>query len=186
MPRYTITFEIDTQCSEDLILDAIDENIGQHLDNGLGTEMPLVPRTLAVELSTPILISMTYSTTTPESVEQGDHADHGFAEPGGWQYSIADQRFHDRCKEIGASEALAEMTPKPTEFETIGECADFLKASGPLEPSDSSLGPNTWLTQIEPAQDAEFFEQGHETFLSFHFQDTDPQVQSAVLAEVLS
>ena len=35
-------------------------------------------------------ISYTYDVVTPESAEQGDTADHGFCEPGGWEYSLLD------------------------------------------------------------------------------------------------
>jgi hypothetical protein len=38
---------------------------------------------------------VTYDITTPESAEQGDYAESGFAHPGGWKYPATDPGPHE-------------------------------------------------------------------------------------------
>ena len=135
-------------------------------------------------MSNTIKIQMTFETVTPESAEHGDFADHGFAEPGGWKYSIADDNFQARVAKDGGEQALKDMTPEPLEFESVEDAVEFLTNSGPFEASDSTLSAGTWLTQCSAAQDRDFFEKGEETRLSFHIECNDPALVVEVLTEV--
>jgi hypothetical protein len=125
-----------------------------------------------------IKIQITYEKITPESAEQGSVADHGFAEPGGWEYSIADQAFEARCAEVGREQALKEARPEPEEFATINDAVRFLLDNGPLESSSSVLDEHTWLSQIDPGLD---YATGEETRLSFHLETDDPAVHVLIL-----
>jgi hypothetical protein len=129
-----------------------------------------------------IRIQMTYEKTTEESASNGENSDHGFAEPGGYEYSIADQSFHDRCEAIGRDAALAEKRPEPGSFDTINEAISFLEDYGPFEPSSSDLNAHTWLTQSDPDRD---MHSGEETRLSFHLE-CDPIVHVLILQKVCS
>jgi hypothetical protein len=44
-----------------------------------------------------LVVSFYYSTSTSESAEYGDHADHGFWLPGGWKFSMNDEKI---CEDI--------------------------------------------------------------------------------------
>jgi len=127
-----------------------------------------------------IKVQMTYSLTTPESMEHGDHADHadhGFAEPGGWRYSIADAAFEERAARDGRQKALADMRPEPLVFDTVDDAIEFLVVHGTLEPSCSSPCGNghCWLTESEGTTD---YTTGETVTLSFHLEcDADTHAE---------
>jgi len=132
-----------------------------------------------------ITIQMTYSTVTPESAEHGDHADHGFAEPGGWRYSIADESFEARCKKDGRDKALKDMTPAPMEFDTVEDAVAELERHGPFEPSSyPTVDAHTWLTG-PTVEDRDYYEKGESTQYSFHVEAADPATVIEVLKGVL-
>lgn len=114
-----------------------------------------------------IKIQMTFEVVTPESAEYGDFADHGFAEPGGWTYSIADESFSERCDKVGRDQALKDMCPEPEEFEYVDDALEFLSHYGPFEASCWPICENghCWLTQADSDVD---YSTGAETRLSFH------------------
>ena len=134
-------------------------------------------------MSNTIKIQMTFETVTPESVEDGDFSDHGFAEPGGWEYSIADNCFQNRCKDVGDEQALKDMTPKPLEFEDAEEAIDFLSSYGSFETSCSPVCDNghCWLTQADTDTD---YSTGAETRLSFHIEGVTPAVHREIIEGV--
>ena len=135
-------------------------------------------------MSNTIKISMTFDTVTPESAEDGDTADHGFAEPGGWTYSIADDAFQARVAKDGREKALADMTPAPLEFEDAEEAIEFLSKSGPFEASCSPVCDNghCWLTQADGDED---FSTGAVTRLSFHLEGVSPAVHREIIEGVM-
>lgn len=136
-------------------------------------------------MSNTIKIQMTYSTATPESIEHGDYADHGFAEPGGWKYSVSNEAFHERCKRDGRDKALADMTPAPMEFESIEDAIAELERHGPFEPSSSpTVSEHTWLTG-PTVEDRDHYEKGEDTQYSFHVEAADPATVIEVLKGVL-
>jgi len=114
-----------------------------------------------------IEIQMTYDVITPESAEEGDVHDHGFAEPGGWRYSIRDDSFQERVEKVGRSQALRDMTPEPAVFSNVGEAIEYIsKYRGGLAPSFSpGFHPGIWYTEYDPDLD---YATGAETRLSFH------------------
>ena len=133
-------------------------------------------------MSNTIKIQMTYSTVTPESAEHGDYADHGFAEPGGWRYSVANEAFEERCKRDGRDKALADMTPAPMEFDSVEDAVAELERHGPFEPSSwPTVSEHTWLTG--PAD--EDYSTGESTEYSFHVEADDPALVIEVLKEAL-
>ena len=138
-------------------------------------------------MSNTIKIQMTYSTVTPESAEYGDHADHGFAEPGGWRYSIADDAFEARCKRDGREKALADMTPAPMEFDSVEDAVAELERHGPFEPSCLPLCGNghCWLTG-PTVEDRDYYEKGESTQYSFHVEADDPALVVEVLKAALA
>jgi hypothetical protein len=131
-------------------------------------------------MSNIIKISMTFETVTPESAEDGDVADHGFAEPGGWEYSIYDDAFQARVAKDGRDQALKDMTPEPLEFEDVEEAVDFLQGYGSFETSCSPVCDNghCWLTQADTDKD---FSTGAETRLSFHLEGVTPAVHREII-----
>jgi hypothetical protein len=108
-----------------------------------------------------IKVQMTYDTVTPESVVDGDFEDHGFAEPGGWRHSIADDIFESLVRDIGHKQAVEQMTPEPEEFSKIDEVVEFISDYGPMEPSSSRFHNGIWYTQVEGSEN---------TRLSFHIK----------------
>lgn len=187
MPRYKITFEVDTEFNTAELLAAFNARVGDDLSKcfttyAFGETMPIDANSVSIKALPPILIQMTYSLTTLESAEHGEDADHGFAEPGGWTYSIADQAFLYRCEMDGDEKALADATPAPESFDTVADAVDFLAPYGPFEPSDSTVGPNTWLTQTD-ANDMDG------EILSFHFHhgaDQDVAIEQALAKQVIA
>lgn len=133
-----------------------------------------------------IKIQMTYEVVTPESAEDGDFADHGFAEPGGWTYSIADESFEERCEKVGRDQALKDMCPEPEEFDSIGDAVEFLSHYGPFEascyPLCTSGGHDCWLTQADGDQD---YSTGAVTRLSFHLEGIKRKKRLKILRAVL-
>jgi hypothetical protein len=131
-----------------------------------------------------IKIQMTYEVVTPESTEDGESADHGFAEPGGWTYSIADEAFEERCESVGRDQALKDMCPEPEEFDTIGDAVDFLSHYGSFEASCWPLCNNghCWLTQADGDTD---YSTGAETRLSFHLEGVTPNDHRTILLHAL-
>jgi hypothetical protein len=136
-------------------------------------------------MSNTIKIQMCYETVTPESAEVGDLADHGFAEPGGWRYSIADESFRGRCKRDGQEKALADMAPAPMEFSTVGEAVSELRRHGPFESSSwPEAAPDAYL--IGPVvEDSSYYEKGESTRYSFHIEADDPNTVVEVLKGAL-
>jgi hypothetical protein len=49
---------------------------------------------------------ISYSVTTPESAEHGDHAEHGYAAPGGWRFPMPDGLYGDAARAFGDDNAL--------------------------------------------------------------------------------
>jgi hypothetical protein len=135
-------------------------------------------------MSNTIKILMTYDTVTPESAEEGDFADHGFAAPGGWEFSIADEAFEARCERDGREKALADMTPAPEEFDSIEEAIDFLKDYGPFEAScyPTCNNGHCWVTQADGDTD---YSTGAVTRLSFHLKDVDHATHRDIIKAVL-
>ena len=131
-----------------------------------------------------IKIQMTFETVTPESAEDGDVADHGFAEPGGWEYSIVDKCFQNRCEAVGREQALKDMRPEPLEFEDVEEAIEFLSGYGSFETSCSPICTNAhcWLTQADTDKD---FSTGAETRLSFHLEGVDPATHREIIEGVM-
>jgi len=56
---------------------------------------------------------VTYETTTPESIEHGDNADHGYVMPGEWRYSLLDETLDHANQDYSMSlrEALDLASP---------------------------------------------------------------------------
>ena len=133
-------------------------------------------------MSNTIKIQMTYDVITPESAEGGDFADHGFAEPGGWEYSIFDDAFQARVAKDGREQALKDMTPEPLEFEDAEEAISFLEGYGSFEASCSPLcdSKHCWLMQADGEED---YTTGGRTRLSFHI-DCDPAVHREIIEGV--
>jgi hypothetical protein len=142
-----------------------------------------------------IKIQMTFETVTPESAEDGDVADHGFAEPGGWEYSIVDNCFQNRCEAVGREQALKDMRPEPLEFEDAEEAIEFLSGYGSFETSCSPICTNAhcWLTQADTDKDFSTtqadtdkdFSTGAETRLSFHLEGVDPATHREIIEGVM-
>ena len=132
-----------------------------------------------------ITVQVTYDVTTPESAEHGDHADHGFWAPGGWQFSIADDEFHELCERVGRDQALKDMTPEPETFDNVDDAVDFIASYGPFE-SSCSLPPcangHCWVTQVDPNMD---YATGADTRLSFHV-DAPVELHNAIIEALVS
>lgn len=136
-------------------------------------------------MSNTIKVTITYDTTTPESAEQGDHADHGFYGRGGWKFSIADDNFQARVAKDGHAKAFKDMQPDAECFDSVEDAVDYIQSDGPFEASDSDIGQGTWLTQTSPIQDRDFFEKGESTRLSYHVECSDPAVAKEVIESLV-
>lgn len=136
--------------------------------------------TLRRTLNMEIKIQMTYSTTTHESAEHGDFADHGFYGPGGWKYSIADEDFYARVERDGREKALADMTPEPESFESVEDAVDFIAGYGSFDGIPAPVAGCLSLYQADAIQDRAFFEDGEHTRLCLHVEAPD-----SALAEII-
>jgi hypothetical protein len=127
-----------------------------------------------------IKVQITYSVTTPESAEHGDHADHGFYGPGGWKYSIADEDFQARVKRDGRDKAIADMTPEQEVFESVDDAVEFISHAGPFEAS--VCGESCTLSQVDPSGDRAYYELGEDTRLDYHVEATPAAITEIVRA----
>jgi len=120
-------------------------------------------------------VQLTYEVVTEESAEHGTSADHGFYEPGGWRYSIADDKFEERAREIGRLEALREMTPEPMEFDNVDGLVSAVECYGPFE---ASSYPNPTIgDRLTGAEDMDY-STGGTMRVSVHLEDvTEEQLR---------
>jgi hypothetical protein len=132
-----------------------------------------------------IKVTITYDTTTPESAEHGEFADHGFYGRGGWKFSIADDNYQARVAKDGHAKAFKDMQPDAECFDSVESAVDYIQSDGPFEASDSAIGEGTWLTQISPLEDRDFFEKGESTRLSYHVKCDDPTVVKEVISALV-
>lgn len=93
---------------------------------------------------------MTYEIITPESAEQGDVAEHGYCEPGGWLYPFP-----------GSPD---EPNPGPAYVSLRAALRDL----GSLEPSDSDYLDARWWGEVDGTVD---YSTGAETRKSLHIPD---------------
>jgi hypothetical protein len=112
-----------------------------------------------------VAIHMTYETITPESAAEGEWADHGFYEPGGWYYSIADENFEALEAKVGRQKALEEMSPEPARFTRLDEVVDYMGDKGAL--IHSGTVRYECYTTLE---EANFDVEGNEVRYSFHVE----------------
>jgi len=136
-------------------------------------------------MSNTIKVTITFETTTPESAEHGDFADHGFYGRGGWKFSIADDNFQARVAKDGREKALKDMQPEAECFDSVEDAVEYIQCDGPFEASSSVIDERTWLTQSSPIEDRDYFEKGESTRLSYHVECSDPAVVKEVLEGVV-
>lgn len=101
-----------------------------------------------------ITIAFTYDTVTPESAEDGDFADHGFYEPGGWFYSVAESGY----------------TPEKdsTRPWKIGELKRAIESARDLRIYEDS---GSWWSSVDPDTD---YSTGEDTRYSLHVGGVTP------------
>ena len=117
-----------------------------------------------------ITISFTYQTRTPDSVEHGDIADHGFYAAGGWCFLLS---FLEVAADIEANPHLYCCPWQPGDLRAAIATARSL---GIYEPSDSSVGKGTWFASVDPDVD---FETGAETFYAMHVEGVNVATSTA-------
>jgi len=128
-----------------------------------------------------ITAQLTYDVYTQESAEDGGTADNGFYAAGGWQYSIADDAFEERCKAVGRQQALADMAPEPLVLADVAEAVALVEEYGASE-TDGGWGGKASFYQVDPSYDRAYFERGEDTRICVHIKCDDP----AVLAEIVA
>ena len=136
-------------------------------------------------MSKSIKVTITYETTTPESAECGDFADHGFYGRGGWKFSIANDAFQVRVANDGREKALKDMQPDAEYFDSIEKAVDYIQSDGPFEASSSVVDEHTWLTQTSPLEDRDYFEKGESTRLSYHVECSNPATHREIIEGVM-
>lgn len=132
-----------------------------------------------------IKVRMTYNVVTSESAEGCYYSDHGFYEPGGYYYSIADDSFQELVKDGGWDAALNEQTPDPMEFESAEELEEWIRDElGAVEASSYPLrflSARDWLEQADGSENPTT---GAVTRLCVHFVSGDPDAWVAVMRAV--
>jgi len=106
----------------------------------------------------PITVSFTYSETTPESAEHGDHSDTGFYIPGMGKFSDRDPHI------------MADIQANPGDYEITGSLEDMIYDAqnlGIYEPSDSTVGPGCWFSSHPETED---YSTGADVSYSLHIQ----------------
>lgn len=105
--------------------------------------------------------SITYSVTTHESAENGDHAEHGWWLPGGWEFPLADEKGDH-------PEVLAEA--RAGEFDlTIGDAiraAIGLGAVHEVQVEHDGLSARS----VDPPCDRAFIEDGESRTYTLHIK----------------
>jgi len=111
-----------------------------------------------------IRIAFTYEVTTHESAAEGDFSDHGFYEPGGWEYSLNNPH------------TAKDIQDNPDDYRKPWEPGDLKKAiedardlgitcsGGSVEYIDEI----DWFSSVDPLCDRAYFEQGESRFFSLH------------------
>jgi len=105
-------------------------------------------------------ITKTYSTITPESAEQGDHADNGWL----------DEEGH-------------ECTPDAIDLEdgktAVTLAVEYLSNEGVIEASSSSFHPGLWYSTEFQTED---YSTGEQISYSYHLKDFSADDERAVFA----
>lgn len=107
-------------------------------------------------------VVFTYSMTTPESVEEGDYAEHGYYYPGGYydEYSkVTDHAFY--------------LLPARSVSEVVSMIEEQLGTRP--EPSSSHFHPGVWYTQVDGDQD---YRTGEVTYKSAHLKGFTPREEA--------
>jgi len=112
--------------------------------------------------------SFTYSVITQESAEHGDHAEHGWILPGGWEYpldgddhdSVLDQARNGDFDETDLSSAISYA-------QSLGICQDMESSSG------------NWLDSIDP--DNGDYSTDEQRFYSMHIEGVTPSTYKRIV-----
>ena len=105
-----------------------------------------------------VTVSFTYSKTTHESAEHGDHSDTGFYLPSGWEYSTRDD------------ETLADIKKNPGDYEVTDDLESILDTCrnlGIFECSSSEVHSGCWFSSHPETTD---YATGENRTLSVHIQ----------------
>ena len=103
----------------------------------------------------------TYATTTPESIEQGDYADHGWEDEIG-QSMLPDQ--YDREEGLTAADLAV----------------DYLQSEGAIHPSSSHPSRGMWYTTSPQIN-----EWGESIEYSFHLRGFTPEEEMEIAERML-
>lgn len=119
-------------------------------------------------------VVFTYDIVTEESAQEGDTAEHGFYEPGGYYHPL---------EVVGPAVRLvpgAEGTPVSGADEAWHLIEDVL---GALEPSSTQFHPGVWYTQVDAEQD---YQTGDYTTLSAHLHGFSPREEYWVWKQLMA
>lgn len=109
-------------------------------------------------------IAYTYSTITEESARDGDYADHGYAAPGGWQFSMLEESVRADV------EANPDEYSRPWKPGDLREAITFAREKGCTEP-DNTYREARWFSSTDPDVD---YHTGEDTYYSVHFNGFSP------------
>lgn len=121
----------------------------------------------------PYAYTITYDIVTEESAQDGDHAEHGFCQPGGWRYPIpaglCGDAFTRWCEETGNADPVdLDVDPDDwDDFPAEREMARIMLDEGCIDNGDSL--PRWWSTESswgDPSSFAET-EDGNEGLITY-------------------
>jgi len=110
--------------------------------------------------------SITYSVTTPESAENGEHAEHGWWLPGGWEHPLEDAD--------GYHESVLEEA-KAGDFDLSVE--DAVEAAISLGAVHEIQVDGTYLSarSVDAPLDRANIEDGESRYYTLHVEDASPE-----------
>ena len=112
-------------------------------------------------------ITFTYSTTSPESATNGEHADHGFYNPNGWTYSLNDPEIYKDVMENSSN------------YDFDGSLSEAIRAAKDLGIAPRSSNDLTqWWSTIDPI--VEDYGTGETWEYSLHVEGITPSTVNRI------
>jgi len=123
--------------------------------------------------------SITYEVITEESAANGDHAEHGWWTPGGWEYPLGADGTTEARETTEADRQARIAEARAGEFDL--SLRDAIRAARDLgcsefeaQPNCGSLGGCFSCRSVDPPNDRAYFEQGESRYYCLHGDHLSP------------
>jgi len=101
--------------------------------------------------------SFTYSVITEESAEHGDHAEHGWILPGGWEYPLESD-----LESVDGEQTLSDAKKGYFDISDLSEAVSYAQSLGICQDSGD------WMDSVDP--DSGDYSTDEQRFYSMHIE----------------